>query len=170
MEVARLEALYEQATPDVPHPVHDRTFFNWRYGVPSWQPNRTYVAERDGQPVAGAVVQTAPSGIGAMTTYVRHVVPLTGSETWLEGVRALLGQIVSDHPDSDVLRLSEPTFPSSLLSAYGFVSDEHFPLSKLQRRKPRLAVKVIDNSGDWSRRLDRETLAVAAGSFWSHKF
>ena len=164
----QLGALYERRIPDTPHPVHDRAFFEWRYGVPRWRPNATYVAERDGRPVAAAVVQTARSSVGILTTHVRHVVPLTGGEARSDGIHALLDRIVADHPDSDVIRLTEPSFSPSLLSARGFVSDERFPLSALQGSKPKLAVKVIGDAGD--RELDDEALAALSRSFWSLKF
>ena len=167
---ARLEALYERRTPEVLHPVHDREFFEWRYATPQRQPNVTYVAEVDGRPAAGVVVQTDRSPCGLTMTFVRNCVPLTGSEAWLEGVRALLAAVVSDHPDSDVVRVAQPPFPPSLLRAHGFLPDDEPPLSAVRSEKLRVAMKPLEESGDWRDRLDERGLGELSDTFWSIKF
>ena len=67
-----------------------------------------------------------------------------------------------------MLRTTEPPFPPSLISAYGFHSDERLPISAFQATKPKLAMKVIGDVDP--RTLDEESLAAGASSFWSLKF
>lgn len=167
---ARLEALYERRVPDALHPVHDREFFEWRYATPQRRPNVTYVAEVDGRPVAGVVVQTERSPSGLTMTLVRNWVPMTGSERWREGVRALLAAVVSDHRDSDIVRTTQPPFPPSLLRAHGFLPDDEPPLSALRSEKLRVAVKPLVESGDWRDRLDQRRLEQLSDTFWSIKY
>ena len=162
---AQLEALYERRVPAVLHPVHDREFFEWRYATPQRRPNITYVAEIDGRPVAGVIVQTDRARSGLTMTHVRNCVPMTGGERWREGVRALLAAVVSDHRESDVIRTVQPPFPPSFLRAHGFLPDDQLPLSALRSQKLRMAAKPLEGADDW-----RDGLAELSDTFWSIKF
>lgn len=121
-----LSRLYRKRVPDRLHAVRDAEFYRWRFANPDWA-YRTFLARRDGEPVAGLITGTRAED--AIVTYVTEVVPLAGGEGWRAAVSALLARAVSEHDAVDVVAASGRVVPRELLARFGFHADDSLPLS-----------------------------------------
>lgn len=119
-----LTELYRRAVPNRYHVERDRAYYRWRFANPNWD-CRTYVASRAG-PVAALVVCWLDR-CGVSFVRLMETVPLSCPSPDAAGV--LLGAVVSDHADADVLAASEDTLPGSVLARRGFHRDDRLPLS-----------------------------------------
>ena len=127
--VSTMAALYERKRPATPHVVRDEAFFRWRFGNPEWHPATAYVAERDGEPVAGVVARDVDGVLSA--TSIVDLVPRTGGNDWAGAVASLLDRILADSSDVDSVYLRNPVIPTEILRARGFMSSHRLPLSLL---------------------------------------
>jgi hypothetical protein len=121
-----LARLYRSRVPDRLHAVRDEAFYRWRFANPDWA-YRTFVARRDGEPVAALVTGTRAEG--TIVTYLTEVVPLEGGEGWREALTALLARALSDHDAVDLVAASGWVLPRDLLARFGFHADDALPLS-----------------------------------------
>lgn len=103
----------------------DQQFYKWRFENPSWTYD-TYLAERDGEAIAGVVVGTSVTSKQTVTKLV-DIVPLPGTSP-NEGLEALLARVLTEYSDSDVM-VAPATLPDSVARKAGFLSDDRPPLS-----------------------------------------
>lgn len=123
---ATLARLYRKRVPDRIHAVRDEPFYRWRFSNPDWA-YRTFVARRDGVPVAGLITGTRAEG--PIVTYVTEVVPLVRGDSGRAVLEALLSRALADHDEVDVVVASGWVLPRRLLARFGFHGDDSFPLS-----------------------------------------
>lgn len=141
-----MAALYRRRRPERPHVVRDEAFYRWRFhDNPEWGPNMTYIARRDGNPVAGIV--TVETGQGFTTTSVIDVVPRTGGENWADAIARLLDSVIADNQDAGIIRVPEPVFPARVLRERGFFPSNKPPLSAFvdETRQLTLGVRPFDS-------------------------
>lgn len=125
--VETLAALYESAPPRRVHVPRDEAFLSWRFANPRWETS-TYVASRDGSPTASVVTATERID-GLVTTLLLDHQPMGADGSHRRAFGALLGRIVRDHRDDDVVK-ALASFDPRLLRRYGFWRDTTFPLSR----------------------------------------
>lgn len=154
--VETLAGLYRRHVPDRFHVVRDERYLRWRYGNPDWA-YTAYTVERDGEAVCGAVVGRGHVNAVEEASLV-DVLPLGGparaaptSRTPSPAATALLGRVLEDYRDVDVVTASDDAFPAATLSAYGFLPDTGPPLSWVS--SPSILVAYPLSSA-----LDRRTL------------
>ncbi|WP_162224678.1 GNAT family N-acetyltransferase [Halorussus amylolyticus] len=138
-----LAALYRRRVPDRIHAVRDEEFYRWRFASPEWT-RRTYLAVRDGDPVAGVIARTRTNADGIRLTQVADVVPLVGDEGRLGAVASVFGRLLADHRNSDLVAISESPLPHSFLRERGFHRNDRFPFSRLKSHHRVLAVRPLD--------------------------
>lgn len=138
--VSTMAALYDRNPPVTPHVVRDEAFFRWRFGNPEWQPAAAYVAERDGEPVAGIVARDIDGVLSA--TSIVDLVPRTGGDDWAGAVASLLDRILADSRNVDSVYLRNPVIPTELLRARGFMSSHRLPLSLLVHEREVITLGV----------------------------
>ncbi len=138
--------------------VRDERFYRWRFRNPEWK-YVSYLARRDGDVVAGAIVGTRGTG-----SIVRLTELLPTVDQDLEGLSSLVGAALADFEDAALLAGAPDVLPSEIQSAFGFVRTDTFPLSRVSRRTT-LAVRPLPSGRrnadlrerDWSidgQRLD----------------
>lgn len=159
-----MASLYERRRPDELHVVRDEAFYRWRFRSSEWQPNTTYVARQDGEPVAGLITCRSDGNLSSVS--VAGVVPRTGGERWEAAIASILGRIIADHEDVDILRVSEPVFPERILSARGFLSSGRRPLSLLVDEDRLLTLGVRPLGAD-EVRVNGRPIDEAAAELWS---
>lgn len=125
-----LAALYEAGPPEGIHAERTPEFYEWRFRNPQWR-YRTYVAHDEG-PVAGIVTGTRRVGDATVTT-LAEAVPMAGDGARREAFSTLVGRIVEDAADADLLAYSGRAIPEGVLAAAGFHGDDRPPLSWLAR-------------------------------------
>lgn len=158
--VEELAALYRSNVPDEIHAVRDETFYAWRLDNPQWA-YETYLAERDGEPVAAMITATAEHG-GVITTRVADVVPLACDHLTGE-LAALLERILEDHDDTDLFGAPSGVVPESVLTDYGFLPDDAPPLNAIADVTIQVVRPFDDN---W----EIEGLSVADPDNWRTTF
>lgn len=110
------------------HGIHvhrDVRFYDWRFDDPARE-YAAYVAERAGEPIAGLVVGTADGG---STVRLTDVTPLPRRGE-LDGLEAILGRVLREHADADLLA-APPVFPADLAGRAGFRRDDRLALGAL---------------------------------------
>jgi len=123
-----LVELYASAVPRRLHVTRDEQFLRWRFANPNWE-TTTYVASRDGRPVASIV--TARERLDGFTcTHLLDVQPMVTSELPEQVFATLLSAVVSDHRDVDLLKAPANVHPS-LFRRFLFFEDTMFPLSRV---------------------------------------
>lgn len=137
-----LASLYRSNVPAGIHALRDETFYRWRFASPAWS-RSTYVATVDEDRVAGAVVRTRTRADGVTVAQVADVVPLAGSRQWRSGLAAIVGRVLDDQPDADVVAAPARVFPGSVASSFGFLPDDRFPLSRVSATDCRLCVRPL---------------------------
>jgi predicted N-acetyltransferase YhbS len=162
--VSTMAALYDRRRPATPHVVRDEAFFRWRFGNPEWQPAAAYVAERDGEPVAGVVARDVGDVLSA--TSIVDLVPRTGGDDWTGAVASLLDRIIADSSDVDSVYLRNPVIPTAVLRARGFLSSHRRPLSMLvhEREVITLGVKPL---GTETITIGGHPIEAARNELWS---
>jgi GNAT superfamily N-acetyltransferase len=159
-----LAACYRQRPPTGPHVVRDEAFYRWRFASPEWQPNRTYVVRRDGDPVVALV--TAESEAAVTARSVVDVVPRTGGEEWATAVGRALDAVIANAGDAAAVRATAPVFPTSLLADRGFLSGRRLPLSLLSSDSKLLTLGVRSLDGA-SARVGNHPVSAATTELWS---
>lgn len=155
--VGVLADLYRSSVPDRLHVVRDERFYRWRLANPLWE-SAVYVARRDGRPVA-ALVAREEDVDGLRMTSLLDALPLgagvddgagaggrggpgaggaggaaadrDGGPGPDEARAALVRAAVADGAGADLLRARGSIVPPGTLRAFGFQSDDAFPLSAL---------------------------------------
>ena len=134
------------ASPPGVHPVYDEAFYEWRFADPTRVYDGTYVARRDGDPLAAVVTRsTADERIGATELSLAHATPLAG-EGRDDGVAAALDGVIADRPDVSVLRAWNPAFPDRILRERGFFADDRPPFSRAFEPDFRLVVASLSGA------------------------
>ncbi|HMB49405.1 MAG TPA: GNAT family N-acetyltransferase [Natronoarchaeum rubrum] len=118
--------LYRRQVPAAIHAYRDEAFYRWRFRNPAWN-YEAYVARRDGDPVAGAVVASRrpPEGEGRVVRVVDRV-PLALDDRDAEA--SLLDAIVSARSDADAVAVHQDAFSHQMLSRFGFQRDDAVPV------------------------------------------
>lgn len=125
-----LASLYDDHVPETIHVVRDEQFYDWRFR----NPNRDYafyVAHDADDPVA-ALTTCTDTGGAYVDTKVMDVLPLhPGADE--DAVGALLQAALRDHAHAAVVSVLPRMLSRDLLSAFGFVRQDRFPLSTFTR-------------------------------------
>jgi len=127
----------ERGADDAIHVVRDDAYYRWRFANPRWE-TTAYVARRDGEAVAACVVCSEQRG-DLETTAILDTVPRDGTVE-PDAFRAVLGPVVEDAADADVVKVGEGPIPDAVLQSFGFRATDSFPMSALSNR-PALAVR-----------------------------
>lgn len=123
-----LVSLYDAGPPEGIHAERTAEFYEWRFRNPQWEYD-AYVASRD-DPVAAVVTGTRRSDDATVTTFT-EVVPMAGNEKRAAAFSALVGRILEETADADLLAYNGQAIPESVLGAVGFHHDTRPPLSWL---------------------------------------
>ncbi|MFC6975150.1 GNAT family N-acetyltransferase [Halomicroarcula sp. GCM10025709] len=153
-----LETLYETAPPRRFHVQRDSAFYRWWFADPAYE-DTTYVASRDGEPVAAIVTRTR----NGRKVKLMDALPAGPGEP---AFGRLIATIVSDNADASVLAVSGSTLPSPLLSRFGFVPDEA-PIVSRFRTPTEMAVRPLTSDSEADRLPVGE---LADGSNWRTTF
>lgn len=155
-----LASLYLRNVPFEIHARRDRAFYRWRFDSPSWR-RRTYLARRDGDPVAALVARSRTTTAGIVLTQLAEVAPLRGDDVWIAALDRILSHVLDDHADSDVLADPDSPIPSRLLTARGFLANDRPPLSWARRHRRGLYVRsaAADDVADPDWTIDGYRLA-----------
>ena len=160
--VETLAALAAEHPPETVHPVHDETFYEWRFSGPTWSPDGAYVAHRDGEPIAAVLVrEERDERLDATRVSLIHTVPLAGRERE-PGLAAILDRVAADRRDATSLRAWNPVFPDRLLRERGFLPDDRPPLS--WTGDPDLRLVVYSRSRP---PFDESALRASGDTLWS---
>lgn len=118
-----LAGLYESNVPEEFHAHREAAFYRWALAEPGFE-HATYVAYRDGRPVASLVVRTRDGSevnvVDALPMASRHA-----------AFADLLASVVDDNADADVLSVVGSALPRDLLARFGFVSHDRPVLSSI---------------------------------------
>jgi len=122
-------ALYRRQVPAAIHAHRDEAFYRWRFRNPAWD-YETYVARRDDEPVAGAVVASrrAPEVEGRIARVVDRV-PLVLDDRDAEA--SLLDAVVSARSDAAAIAVHQDAFSHRTLSRFGFQRDDAVPVGNV---------------------------------------
>ncbi len=122
---ATLASLAGEHAPAAAHAARDERFYRWRFAHPRFE-YATYVARRDGRPVA-AVVAGRERDATPPVVHVSEALPPTGERP--DALSALLGELVADSADAALVAAAGPRLPDRVLLAHGFLPDTRAPLS-----------------------------------------
>ena len=117
-----LADLYESNVPRGLHVHREARFYQWFFDAPTFD-HTTYVARRDGRPVASLITRTRSGD----RVHIMDALPMSSSEAFAD----LLAAVVADSEDASVVAVSGSTLPRDLLAGFGFVSDERPVLSRV---------------------------------------
>jgi GNAT superfamily N-acetyltransferase len=133
--------------PETIHAVRDETFYEWRFANPKWE-YATYVARRNGVPVAAAVAGTRQLG-DLQVTRVAELLPLSGGEAVAEEIEAILGRLVDAEPATDVFALAGRQVPREVVRRVGFLPDDRLPLAPLSNATVLITMPLGETTSDW---------------------
>lgn len=150
-----LASLYRRHVPEVIHTVRDETFLDWRFENPETD-YTTYVAYREASPVASIVASTT-TRTGVTTVHLMDALPMENDRVEAS-FEPLLSAVLDDHEDAHVVSTLPDTLPAPLLTRYGFVRQNRFPLDRLTRPIYH-GVRPLDG-GDSSAGTQAEDLAL----------
>jgi len=130
-----LTALYETDPPESLHVRREVPLYRWFETDPYWE-YETYVASRDDSPVAAVVLRNETDS-SADDPWIVDAVP-TASSRHSGAYETLLDAVVTDYRDARKISISGPVvyerlFPTAVLSDFGFLSSDRFPLSRVTR-------------------------------------
>ncbi|WP_232423686.1 GNAT family N-acetyltransferase [Haladaptatus paucihalophilus] len=138
------------------HAVRDETFLAWRFLNPRYE-YTTYVYRGEYGPVAMVVGEQRKTD--QTIVHLSDVLPVAGGTARERALSALLGRIIDEHRDADVIVAAGTTLPRSLLADHGFLPTDRFPLSRLTSEYWFSARPIGGPGGDWTvngRRLAEE--------------
>lgn len=166
----KFATLHREDRPRGFQPVRDETFYQWRFENPNWA-YTSYLARRDGSVVAGLVVGTRSTGDSTLV-HLTDVVPVVDQDP--DALTALLGAVLDDYQRAAVIAGATHPFPPNVLSAFGFVRDDTFPLSRATRPTT-LVARPLPGSTDADAELTGEDWTVDgkrldSGSNWTVSF
>ncbi|KTG07559.1 GNAT family N-acetyltransferase [Haloferax profundi] len=144
LPVGLFTELYEENTPEHIHVVKDRKFFAWRFGNPEWD-TVSYVARREGHPIAGLVASTRRTD-GLTATALMSVLPPADADPDIDALVVLLDAVVGDHRDVDVIRVSGSSLPTSVLERFGFLDNHALPLSRVTNKTHLVTRPIVDDA------------------------
>lgn len=154
-----LAALYRRSVPDGLHVRRTAAYYEWWFSDPGAE-HATYVARRDGAPVAALVARTPPQGV----LQLREALPL-GSDRPTGALGRLVAAALADHRDAHVVKTAGATLPRSLLRRFGFVRDDA-PLLDRATTPLTVAARPLADGGE----PDPIAEAVADRSNWRPTF
>ncbi|KTG07956.1 hypothetical protein AUR64_01600 [Haloprofundus marisrubri] len=177
----RLGALAERVDTEAARVVRDAEFYGWRFDDD--ETYRTYVAARDGEPVAAVVVadrteeqgrvslvDVLPADTSSSSSAEVDDSTLSGDSTLSSddaALRTLLVAVAEQHADANLLTAFGTAFPEAAMRAAGFVRDSDYPLSVLTSPAALVAYPYVDgdagNADSW--RCGGEMLTD--GTVWS---
>ena len=136
-----LASLASEHVPTAAHAVRDEQFYRWRFDHPRFE-YETYVARRDGEPVAALVAGREP---GSSTAVVRisEALPLTGARP--DALSHLLGRLLDDCSDAALVAAAGPRLPTDVLREHGFLPDTGLALSRVTTRDNFVARPLTDD-------------------------
>jgi len=143
--VDALVAAYRRDRPEGLHALRDSRYYSWRFENPRWD-YETYTAGHDRTAVGGMVVGTRQED-GRQIAAITDVVPLAGGENRHDLFAALLRRIVDDHADAGTIAIGGGVVPRDLLSAFGFLGDDAFPLARFASPTTQVAYSLTDDPG-----------------------
>jgi hypothetical protein len=132
---SELADLYRAAVPADIHVVRDEQFYEWRLDRPDRE-YAAYVADGDHGPEAAIVAGTVAGG-GLVTTRLVDVVPLRNPPE--PALVALVDELLTDHPGTDMFTAPTQVVPASVLRRFGFHSNGTPPLSLVTDRNTHVA-------------------------------
>lgn len=127
--VELLVSLYREHAPREIHAVRDETLYGWRFENPNWE-YTTYVARvGSDSPVAAVVAGTRTRD---RVTELRLVDALPLSPDRDEAAfEPLLDAVLEDNADAALVVALPGTLSDRVLSTFGFVRQDRFPLSRV---------------------------------------
>ena len=131
VRIDAIHDLYSSTRPTGTHVVRDRPFLKWRFANPNWE-TTSYVAVDDGETVGSLIAATEQTD-EARICYLFDLQPMQTAATRPAAVEALLGALLEDTTDVDLIRAPTGYFPG-LFRRYGFCRDDAFPLSTATTR------------------------------------
>ena len=142
-----VHTVYTETRPDAVHVPREEAFVEWRFANPQWE-IATYVARRDGHPVATVVVATA-SKPHATVGYLLDIQPMTTDPDRAPAFAAALDAALGD---LDVDAVQAPTTPyPAVLRRRGFLCDDNplysrfsSPTTHVVRALPKSATDGFD--------------------------
>ncbi|MWV39241.1 GNAT family N-acetyltransferase [Natrialba sp. INN-245] len=147
--VDQFVGLAGKRTPRTIHAARDETFYEWRFDTPHWS-YESYLARRNGVPVAGVVVGTRVDD-RSQTTCLSDVVPLAETPARRDGLLAILSRVVQDHRDAAILAASGRVIQPTLLRRFGFHTDQRLPLSRVTKPTTQVTYPIADDGGhEWT--------------------
>ncbi|MFD1563518.1 GNAT family N-acetyltransferase [Haloarchaeobius amylolyticus] len=146
-----LAAVYRRSIPDTIHANRTAAFYRWRFDNPA-QTYTSYVARRDGEPVAALVVSSADDHVRLVDTLPRT---LDGDTAALE---SLLVAALDDFADRSYVEAFGETLPAPL--RFRFYPDTQAPLSTVLR--PTSRTLFARNLAD---EIDVESSSAATWTF-----
>ncbi|WP_254839549.1 GNAT family N-acetyltransferase [Natronomonas marina] len=158
-----MASLYRRRRPETPHVVRDEAFYRWRFGSTEWQPNTTFLARRDGEPLAGIVAVEGGGNLSVAS--VVDVVPRTGGEDWETAIACALDHLLDEYEGTDLLRAWEPVVPVGVLEERGFLPSTRLPLSVLVDEDRRLTLGLRPLGDEAT--VGGQPVEAAARELWS---
>ncbi|QLG49380.1 GNAT family N-acetyltransferase [Natrinema halophilum] len=146
-----LAAIYRRSIPPEIHTNRTAAFYRWRFANPA-QTYLTYVARRDGEPVAALVVSSGVDRARIVETLPRSIEPEEAP------LNQLLVAAMDDFADRRYVTAFGETVPSPL--RYRFYPDTRLPLSAFVR--PTSRTLLARDLGDG---LDLESSPIEAWTF-----
>lgn len=138
-----LLSLHERSPSSGLHATRDRQFYNWRYENPERQ-YRTIVGKQDDKAVAAAIVGASSEG-DFTEARITEIVSLPDTEQGV--IPALMNKILDEYKYTDLLALFDKTIPNP--ARWGFISDQRFPISKVQQ-STYLLTRPVNLANTWN--------------------
>lgn len=139
---SQLEAIYERSVPDAIHTNRTAEFYRWRLSNPAHS-YVTYVARREGTPVAALVVSYVGDRTRIVETLPRSI------DVERDALERLLVHALAVHDDRPVVTAFGRSIPTPI--RYRFYPDTRFPLSSLQPSARTLLARDLDGDVDVER-------------------
>ncbi|WP_458189946.1 GNAT family N-acetyltransferase [Haladaptatus sp. NG-WS-4] len=147
------------------HAVRDEQFFQWRFGNPRFDyTTYTLRGDDDGTPVA--IVVGEQQNTTETIVHLSDVLPVDGGADRTAALSALLGRIVDEYRDADVIAAAGTTLPRSVLARHGFLGTDRFPLSRFTSAYWFSARPLGGSGGKWI--LNGQAMAEEAS--WNLSF
>ncbi|WP_101298068.1 GNAT family N-acetyltransferase [Halegenticoccus soli] len=146
-----LASLYERRVPYQLHALREPRFYRWRFASPVWR-RTTYVARRNGSPVAAVIARTRTTNAGVTVTQIAEVTPLDGDREWLDALARLFDVALKGHAASDLIAVADCGLPREFLLKRGFLADDRPPLSSLKRSRCTIVARPFrpEDESAWS--------------------
>lgn len=142
-----ITTVYDETRPQTVHVPRESEFVEWRFANPRWD-TTTYVARRDGRPVATVVVATAAKP-HASVAYLLDVQPMTTVPGRAPAFTAALDAALGD---LDVDAVQAPTDPyPGVLRSRGFLCDDNPLLSRFSTPTTHVVKPLTDDDERFER-------------------